>query len=173
MRILGETTTVADITSLVTVGHYTALENLTILAQILFDGIVGGDIYDVHLYVDDFLVVPERAIGIPATDKVLAQSRAVVLISGKTASVKVKGLAGDVSVTVTVRFIDTTPLMSDELTDAVTPALEDAIVESLKNVQLHPTKTVLGPCAQVPTAIPQNLSKRVVTPVPRDLGRCE
>jgi len=156
-----------NISNLTTAIEYTATENVTILAQVMLNGIVGNGNYAIHLYIDDYLVVPERDVGVPnGTTKVIAQSRSVILLNGRTASLKIQGLPIDTSVNVTAYIINTTAVTEPELTDEIIPIIESSISDSLSNVTIHQQRVVLGKCAQ---PIKQTLTPQAqtVTPMPK------
>ena len=155
-----------DISNGATVLSYTAPTTKLVIAQVSVSGF-HADSYQIQLYVDDLIIVPDKSIPISSTSAI-AQSRSLVLEAGSTLRVVLTGDHADVAVDCTVLLIDATPVITDDVVNRLIPSINAAIVDNMATLNVQPTVTVLAPIDRQLTQLP-HVTPREVVEVPVDL----
>lgn len=147
MQILDKSTVDgADISSQLQVYSYTSASTIIVVLQVTLDNINGVS-YNLNLYVDDAIVVPDRAIDVPVgSTKAIMQSRSVVVPAGSTLKLSLTGDLADTNVDILICMIDHSPLNSADAITLISPGVQEAVVSSLETVEVRPERLILGPC---------------------------
>lgn len=114
MELDRETRTSIDISSEIEVLSYVSTVQQDVIARIQLgtdaEPIVGDGSYYLRIYVDGVRIVPDNVINVAAgVTKIVASSRPLLIDAAETMSVRILGLGGDTSVTVTTIVQDVTP----------------------------------------------------------------
>lgn len=117
-----------------TILSYVATETQIVIAQISMQGVIGtGSQYEIRFYIDNLMVVPNQSVVFNQTSGIV-QSGTIVLAAGSTIRATVQGVAGDTSVTIESKLIDSSPVVISD------------IIEALTETTIRPTTKILGPC---------------------------
>lgn len=121
MELDRESKTSLNITSEAEVLSYTSASMREVMARVQLgtagQPIVGNGSYHMRLYVNSVRVVPDSPVSVPSgVTSAISNSRAVVLDTGETLSVRVVGLGGDTAVSTITILRDATAISVSDVT---------------------------------------------------------
>lgn len=157
MRVVADGTIAdVDITSLAEIGSFVASGLMLLVLRATLDnlGEAGGE-YVVRILVNGVPLLPDSTITVPASLALVSfQSRELAVDSDDTVSIQALGATGDTAVSATVLVIDVSPISSSNVEADISPAVVEAVTESLALLEIRPERTVLGPCRSSTTSTP-------------------
>lgn len=162
-----------DLSTSTQLASVTANRDLLLLTKIEVTGAsgAGGD-YSIQMWLDDKLVVPDRAVPIAAgITAFVVESKQMLLVEGQVVSFYLQGLGGDTDVSVGFVVADVTPVGSAEIVETVADPLIAAVEAALAelDITVRPTRTVVGTCGRATVTVPANLRQRAVVSMPQNL----
>lgn len=124
-----------------------------VLAKLQLNGVVGGGVYTLRIYLDGTLMAPVSTFSVPSgVVNFLALSREFVMTVGQEVTIEVQGQPGDTAVTVTTSLYDVTPVASSQITGGgATPVDHDFPNAGDMLVLLGDGTPVIGACIYIYT----------------------
>jgi hypothetical protein len=166
MRTLAtQTLSGLDISTITEVASLSIDSDALVTVRLALSDIQGNTSYTIALYINGVPLLPSPDIPVIGATSCGFQSRGVWVVAGDVISAKVRGAAGDVSVSTQAIISDMSPVTADDLA----PGLADTVVGAVAGMEIsvRPETQILGPCSTPTTNGMSVLPERLVTaPVP-------